>query len=79
METFKFVQRPKDKEIIGLKWVLYIKNDDILGYKDTTVYNDNKLYAPVTRAENVKVIFALAQRFSWKMRYEDIRDSFLYS
>lgn len=48
MDTFEFIERPKDKKVIRLKWMSRIKNDEtfkarlvVLSYQDTTTYSDD--------------------------------------
>ena len=70
--TWELMQKPEDKEIIGLKWVYKIKyNEDetiqkhkarlvAKGYSQLLGVDFNETFAPVVRMETIRTVLALA-------------------
>ena len=70
--TWEFVDKPQDKEVIGLKWVYKVKhnNDDTInkykarlvakGYEQQPRIDFNETYALVICMETIRTILALA-------------------
>lgn len=60
-ETWKLVNKPKDKKTLDLKWVFTKKTDEIYkarlvvrGFQQRTVLED--LYSPVARMQTLKIL-----------------------
>ena len=70
--TWELMQKPKDKEIIGLKWVYKIKYNEngtiqkhkarlvAKGYSQRPGVDFNETFAPVVRMETIRTVLALA-------------------
>mgnify|MGYP004610905809 CR=1 FL=1 len=71
-KTWKLVDKPQNKEIIGLKWVYKVKyNEDgsiqkykarlvAKGYSQQPGVDFNETFAPVVRMETIRTVLALA-------------------
>lgn len=69
--TWELVEKPEDKEVIGLKWVYKVKyNEDgsiqkykarlvAKGYSQQPGIDFNETYAPVVRMETIRSVLAL--------------------
>ncbi|CAL2249531.1 unnamed protein product [Prunus armeniaca] len=78
-KTWKLVDRPKDKEIIGVKWVYKTKfNPDgsiqkhkarliAKGYSQQPGIDFNETFAPVARLDTIRALVALAAQKKWKI------------
>ncbi|XP_057246841.1 uncharacterized mitochondrial protein AtMg00820-like [Beta vulgaris subsp. vulgaris] len=70
--TWELVEKPEEKEVIGLKWVYKVKyNEDgsiqkykarlvAKGYSQQPGIDFNETYAPVVRMETIRSVLALA-------------------
>ncbi|CAL2225682.1 unnamed protein product [Prunus armeniaca] len=88
-KTWKLVDRPKDKEIIGVKWVYKTKfNHDgsiqkhkarlvAKGYSQQPGIVFNKTFAPVARLDTIRALVALAAQKKWKIYQLDVKSAFL--
>lgn len=88
--TWEIVPRPKDRNIVGSRWVFKIKHkaDGSLDrYKARLVakgfsqqpgtdYDDT--YAPVARYDSLRLLLALAAHKRWVPRQLDVKSAFLY-
>nr|CAH66391.1 OSIGBa0134J07.9 [Oryza sativa] len=87
--TWEFVDRPRDREVIGVKWVYKTKlNPDgsvqkykarlvAKGFKQKPGIDYYETYAPVARLETIRTIIALAAQKRWKIYQLDVKSAFL--
>ncbi|KAB2617076.1 retrovirus-related Pol polyprotein from transposon TNT 1-94 [Pyrus ussuriensis x Pyrus communis] len=87
--TWKLVDRPTEKPVIGVKWVYktklnldgsVLKNKARLvakGYAQKPGLDYNETYAPVTRLDTIRTLIALAAQKSWKLYQLDVKLAFL--
>ena len=87
--TWELVDRPKDREVIGVKWVYKTKlNSDgsiqkykarllAKGFKQKLGIDYYETYAPVARLETIRTIIALAAQKKWKLYQLDVKSAFL--
>ena len=88
--TWELVDKPRDKEIIGLKWVYKIKyNEDgsiqkykarlvAKGYSQQPGVDFNETYAPAVRMETIRSVLALAAQLKLQVFQLDVKSAFLY-
>ncbi|KAB2626386.1 retrovirus-related Pol polyprotein from transposon TNT 1-94 [Pyrus ussuriensis x Pyrus communis] len=87
--TWKLVDRPTEKPVIGVKWVYktklnldgsVLKNKARLvakGYAQKPGLDYNETYAPVARLDTIRTLVALAAHKSWKLYQLDVKSAFL--
>ena len=87
-ETWELVPRPKDKNIIGTKWVFKIKfnqygqeirDNEILvckGYSQVEGIDFGKTYAPIARLEAIRMFLALSCHKKFKVYQMDVKSAF---
>ena len=87
--TWELVPRPKDKNVIGTKWVFknkfnqdgqVIRNKDKLvckGYDQVYGIDFEETYAPVARLEAIRMFLALSCHKNLKMYQMDVKYEFL--
>nr|ABA95820.1 retrotransposon protein, putative, unclassified [Oryza sativa Japonica Group] len=87
--TWELVDRPRDREVIGVKWVYKTKlnlDGSVQKYKARLVAKGFKqkpgidyyeTYAPVARLETIRTIIALAAQKRWKIYQLDVKSAFL--
>ncbi|XP_068338928.1 uncharacterized protein [Pyrus communis] len=87
--TWKLVDRPTEKPVIGVKWVYktklnldgsVLKNKARLiakGYTQKPGLDYNETYAPVARLDTIRTLIALAAQKSWKLYQLDVKSAFL--
>ncbi|CAL8169979.1 unnamed protein product [Prunus armeniaca] len=88
-ETWELVDRPSDKQVIGVKWVFKTKlNLDgsvqknkarlvAKGYVQKPGVDYNETFAPVARLDTIRTLIALAAQRSWKLFQLDVKSAFL--
>lgn len=88
--TFEIVPRPKDRNIVGSKWVFKVKykaDGSIERYKARLVAKGfsqqpgtdyDETYAPVARYDSLRLLLALAAHNGWTPRQLDVKSAFLY-
>ncbi|KAB2608513.1 hypothetical protein D8674_011681 [Pyrus ussuriensis x Pyrus communis] len=74
--TWKLVDRPTEKPVIGVKWV-YKTKLVAKGYAQKPGLDYNETYAPVARLDTIRTLIALAAQKSWKMYQLDVKSAFL--
>ena len=88
--TWEVVPRPEGRRVVSSKWVYRVKydaNGKISRYKARLVarsftqvygvdYTDT--FAPVTRLETLRLLFALAIQKDWEVRQIDVKTAYLY-
>ncbi|KAI5354684.1 hypothetical protein L3X38_007579 [Prunus dulcis] len=88
-KTWELVDRPSDKQVIGVKWVFKTKlNLDgsvhknkarlvAKGYVQKPGIDYNETFAPVARLDTIRTLIALAAQRSWKLFQLDVKSAFL--
>ncbi|KAL8110529.1 hypothetical protein AgCh_026307 [Apium graveolens] len=87
--TWELMKLPVGKKAIGLKWVFKVKKDangEMVKYKARIVAKGyvqqqgrdfDKIFAPVTRLEIVRLPLALTAKNSWEVHHLDVKSAFL--
>ena len=90
MGTWKMVDIPKGRKIVGCKWVFKAKigvDGEVICYKAhlvakgyTQIYGIDfeETHAPVTRLESIRALLALAAHHDWEVRQIDVKTTYLY-
>ena len=88
-DTWELVPRPKDKNVIGTKWVFKNKlNEDgevtrnkarlvCKGYAQVEGVDFEETFAPVARMESIRMILAYASSKNIKVYQMDVKSTFL--
>ena len=88
-KTWKLVNLPKDKEVIGLKWIYKtkFKEDGSIqkhkarlvakGYSQQPGIDFNETFAPVARIQTIRTILALAAQLELDVFQLDVKSAFL--
>jgi hypothetical protein len=88
--TWEIVDRPQGRRVISSKWVYRVKYDadgNVSRHKARLVargftqvhgvdYTDT--FAPVTRLETLRLLFAMAVEKDWEVRQIDVKTAYLY-
>eukprot|EP00253_Pinus_taeda_P032282 PITA_32282 len=88
-KTWKLVELPKGKEVIGVKWVYKTKSNAegkierhkarlvVKGYKQLYGRDYEETFAPVARMETVRAVLSIAAQNKWKVYQMDVKSTFL--
>ena len=88
-EIWKLVEKPQDKEIIGVKWIYKVNlNQDGLilkkkvkliaeGYSQQHRIDYNKTFAPIARFDIIITLIAMATQKGWNLYQLDVKSTFL--
>ncbi|KAM0981906.1 hypothetical protein EV1_014829 [Malus domestica] len=88
-DTWRLVDRPSDKPIVGVKWIFKTKlNLDgtvqkhkarlvAKGYTQKPGIDFNETFAPVARLDTIRTLIALAAQKGWKLYQLDVKSAFL--
>lgn len=87
--TWHLVEKPKDKDIIGVKWIYRVKyhSDGTVqrnkarlvakGYTQQPGIDFHETFAPVARLDTVRAIIAMAAQKGWSLYQLDVKSAFL--
>ena len=88
-DTWELVPRPKEKNVIGTKWVFrnkmteqakVVRNKARLackGYSQQEDIDYEEIYAPVARMEVVRMLLAYVENKKFKLYQMDVKSTFL--
>ncbi|KIL57633.1 hypothetical protein M378DRAFT_16140, partial [Amanita muscaria Koide BX008] len=87
--VFEEVPRPRDRKIIGSKWVFKTKTGPdgqvekykarlvAQGFSQVEGIDYNETFAPVTKSNSIRLLLALAARHDWEIHQMDVKSAFL--
>jgi hypothetical protein len=88
--TWELVALPKDKKVIGCKWVYKVKHNVdgsvskykarlvAKGYAQTYGIDYEETYSPVAKMTTVRAIIAMAATKGWSLHEMDVKNVFLH-
>jgi hypothetical protein len=88
-KTWIIVRRPKDRNVVGSKWVLRLKKDSegridkhkarvvAKGFTQIEGVDYYETFAPVARLASIRTVLAIAARNEWKIDTFDFHSAFL--
>jgi hypothetical protein len=88
--TWELVALPKDKKIIGCKWVYKIKHDAdrsvsiykvrlvAKNYAQTYGIDYEETYSPIAKMMTIRVIIVMAVAKRWSLHEMDVKTAFLH-
>jgi hypothetical protein len=89
-ETWEIVDKPQGKPIVSCKWVYKLKLNSAgevarykarlvaRGFSQTYGVDYKETFAPVTRLETLRMMFAFAVENDWEIRQVDVKNAYLY-
>ena len=89
-KTWELVPRPKDRKVIGCKWVYKVKRTPdgtperykarlcAKGFSQREGIDYNETFAPVVRYDSVRALLALAAQQNYEISQFDVKTAFLY-
>ena len=88
-QTWELVDRPKDKDVVGVKWIYKVKHNPdgsvqrnkarlvAKGYSQQPEIDFNETFAPVSRLDSIRALIAFASGMGWKLFQLDVKSAFL--
>ncbi|KAG8493422.1 hypothetical protein CXB51_010995 [Gossypium anomalum] len=88
-QTWKLVERPADRKIIGVKWVYRAKHNAdgslnklkarlvVKGFSQKYGLDYLETLAPVARLDTIRLLVALAAQLQWNIHQLDVKSAFL--
>ncbi|CAM8988876.1 unnamed protein product [Rhodiola kirilowii] len=88
-EVWRLVSRPKDKNVIGIKWVFRNKMDDkgivmrnkarllVKGYNQQEGIDYDETFAPVARLEAIRLLIAYSTYHGFTLQQINVKTTFL--
>jgi hypothetical protein len=88
-QTWNFVNLPKYKDVISVKWIYKTKQDaegNMQKYKERLVARGftqqpridfNETFAPVGRMDIVRTVLAIVAQYKWPFYHMDVKSIFL--
>lgn len=88
--TWDLVPCPKDKKIIGCKWIYKVKRNSngslarykarlvAKGFHQTADIDYNETFSPVIKPTTIRILLTLVLTYNWKMHQLDINNAFLH-
>jgi hypothetical protein len=88
-QVWELVERPRDHNVIGIKWVFRNKQDQdgivirnkarlvVQGYSQMEGIDFGETYAPIARLEVIKILLAYACAHNIKLYQMDVKSAFL--
>ena len=88
-DVWTLVQKPKDKSIIGTKWIFKNKLDEdgkvvrnkarlvAQGYSQQEGIDFTETFAPVARLEAIRILLSFAAHHSMRLYQMDVKSAFL--
>lgn len=88
-QTWKLVERPQDRKLIGVKWIFRTKlNPDgsvnkhkarlvVKGYAQVSGVDFSDTYSPVARLDTIRMLLVIVAQKSWKIFQIDVNFAFL--
>lgn len=90
-DVWEIVERPKDKQVVGSKWVFKIKNDEFgnverfkarlvaQGFKKSMGFDWESTFSPVMKRRTVRILIAVAVENDWVIDHVDVTSAYLNS
>jgi hypothetical protein len=87
--TWTLGDKPKDRKLIGCKWVFKLKRDQngnvvrykarltAKGYSQIAGIDYNETFAPTVRFSTIRLFFSLAAKEAWEMTQLDVKTAYL--
>ncbi|KAL1458776.1 hypothetical protein WDU94_008892 [Cyamophila willieti] len=90
-DVWEIVERPKDKSVVGSKWVFKIKHDEhgnverfkarlvAQGFKKSMGFDWESTFSPVMKRRTVRILIAISVENGWVIDHVDVTCAYLNS